>query len=255
MFLLILRSLLWDGRRPFHFTDEQRDSLSQLGSVNAWLQSKKHFRSHTAPYKIIHYHHHQQDHCHHCVSWLPVKEHGRLEGCSMGDRRAHLQVILHEDQLSLLPAWRSPPLLELHSIRLRSFKRELLLRERRQWKDLGQSHWQFLPNALMFSRPIYGKLKWRYHSRLADVMSPEQEHPWSCIRAGLGEGLRESGVRCNDWDRTYSSITSILHTKDERNIVIKLFQKNLTTKEFWKWFYKKSSIPYNKRLFTIPSLK
>lgn len=108
MYLLILRSLLWDRHRPFHFTDEQRDSqvredicsLSQLGSVNAWLQSKKHFHSHTAPYTIIHYHQQHQDHCHHCVSWLPVREWKTLR-TQHGVTGAHLNtVILHEDQLT-----------------------------------------------------------------------------------------------------------------------------------------------------------
>lgn len=57
----------------------------------------------------------------------------------------------------------SPTSTQLH------FRAVRFLRNRQQWKDLGQIYWWFLPSALMFSRLIYSKLKRRWNSRLTDV--------------------------------------------------------------------------------------
>lgn len=199
MCLLILWSLLWDGHRPFHFTDEQRDSQAGEACVHfhSWVgmpDSKARNISTLTP-RLIKLNTITNNTRTTATTVFPgyqLKSMEDLKDAAWGDRStpAHKSSFMKTNSAnvapSLPPAWRSPPLLELQGTRLHSFQRELLLRERRQWKDLGQSHWQLLPNALMFSTPIYGKLKWRYHSRLADVRSPEQEHPWSCIRAGLG---------------------------------------------------------------------
>lgn len=101
----------------------------------------------------------------------------------------------------------------------RHFRAVPFLRKRQQWKDLGQIYWWFLPSALMFSRPIYSKLKRRWNSRLTDVRA-RLEDPGPSSAELAWAGGREGGAAFGGWgvrhdcrERTHHRIISFSYTK------------------------------------------